>query len=109
MKSLKNNIIIAIVVLTIATISGLNVSFNLQSKNLSELSLSKIEAIADEFDYGITCSSSCSFTGLCYDFDGYDVIHDFWGIPIVTTRCRFTGYMANNCTCSTSYNPMTGY
>ncbi|GHT15086.1 hypothetical protein FACS189426_22330 [Bacteroidia bacterium] len=53
---MNKKILFGIAALAIATVSVVNVNFNSQSNNLSDVSLANVEALAQEADYTCNCN-----------------------------------------------------
>lgn len=86
---MKKVIKIAFAVVIMAAI-GYSTHFSQNSKDVSDLALANVEALANNEEAGgeITCSRTCSDgVGRCYR------VFDQWG------NCHFSGYQTDNCTC----------
>lgn len=89
---MRKKILSGLFVLALLITAGYGVSENQKNEaDLSDLALGSIEALARNEDGGITCSSSCSGAGMCWE--------SFYEEDLGQYYCRFSGYQYDSCSC----------
>ncbi|MDR0682815.1 MAG: hypothetical protein LBG15_13365 [Dysgonamonadaceae bacterium] len=88
---MKNKIIYSVSVLAVAVLAAINMSITTLNNDLSDVSLSNVEALAYELDeVTITCSAPNPYGGQCYEMDTSSCGGSWCG-------CYFTGRQSDFC------------
>lgn len=74
----------------VATGYGVNKSMN-NDAGLNELALMNVEALGHNEEVEITCSSSCLYTGVCWE--------SYYNEEYGRNYCRFSGAPNDTCLC----------